>query len=348
MAKLRLGILNSSSIDKSYGGIAPFIKNLDPYLRKAFDVTYIVLPDKLYNIHFIPRRLIYMAYLAMRWKRLKGFDLILSHVPEGSFIVSFGSTPMAHIFHGNFNPMSQSRYWYGKYFKSVFSAMERRIISKAVLMRTVGTERPGIPKIYNPISHKTEIKPIAARRGFIFSGRLEKIKNVDRIIEIYSKLPDKIQEQHTLYIAGMGTQEASLKELAASLSIKGEVVFLGNLKNEDLIEEDSTKRILLMASSQEGFPMAIAEAFSLALPVISTDTGDISSFLKSGYNGFLLPLIFDDKEYVTCIESVLNDYDKFSQNAYRSFQPFRAEEVSQALIQDINKAVLKNENPSNS
>ena len=60
MTKPRLGIVNSSTLVKSYGGIAPFIKNLDPFLQDAFDVTYIVLPDALYNIHFIPRRLIFV------------------------------------------------------------------------------------------------------------------------------------------------------------------------------------------------------------------------------------------------------------------------------------------------
>jgi glycosyltransferase involved in cell wall biosynthesis len=341
LARPKLVILNSSSILKSYGGIAPFIKNLDPFLQEAFDVTYILLPDYLYNIHFIPRRLIFSIYLLGKWRKLKNFDMIFSHVPEGSFLVSYGRVPFIHIFHGNFNPMSQSRYWYGKYFMNVFEAMERRVIRKASLMYTVGAERPGIPKIINPIHHGVTIKEPRLRSGFIFSGRLEKIKNIDKIIRIYSKLSDRIQSENALFIAGTGTQESFLKEFAASVPVRGKVIFTGNLKNDELVEADSSKKILLMASSQEGFPMAIAEALSVGIPVISTDTGDISRFLKSNENGFLLPVAFDDEEYIQCIEKVLNDYERFSKNALASSAVFKAEKVADGLIADIYKKVSK-------
>ena len=342
MAKPKLGIVNSTSIKNSYGGISPFMKNLDPFLQDAFDVTYIVLPDSLNNIKFIPQRLVYMIYLRFNKNKLKKFDAVLSHVPEGSIIVSKTKTPFVHIFHGNFNPMSQSRFWYGKYFTKVFLKMENRIINKATLMYTVGNERDGIPKIFNPIFHNVKIKNTSSRSGFIFSGRLEKIKNIDKIITVYSKLDVSIQNKNPLYIAGMGSQENLLKELASSLKIKDKVFFLGSLSNEDLIEADSSKKILLMASSQEGFPMAIAEALSLGVPVISTDTGDISRFLKSNVNGFLLPIHFNDDDYIKCIETILNDYERFSQNALASAEVFKANHVAQNLINDINRAIIKN------
>ena len=310
MERRKLAIVNSSSIIKSYGGVAPFIKNLDPFLTESFDVTYILLPEFLYNIQFIPRRFIFVMYLLSTRRNLRNFDMILSHVPEGSFVVSYGRVPFVHIFHGNFNPMSQSRYWYGKYFTSIFEFMERRVIRKASLMYTVGKERPGIAKIFNPIHHFIEKKATHLRRGFIFSGRLEKIKNIDKIIRVYSKLPASIQEENPLYIAGIGTQENILKELASALPISGEVIFLGNLSNEEMIEADSSKRILVMASSQEGFPMAIAEALSLGVPVISTDTGDISRILKSYENGFLLSIEFTFEEYIKSILTILDDYDR--------------------------------------
>lgn len=339
MSRYKLGIVNSSSILKSYGGVAPFIKNLDPFLQEAFDVTYVLLPDWLYNIHFIPRRFIFSLYLLGKTRQLNRFDMIFSHVPEGSFVVSFGKVPFIHIFHGNFNPMSQSRYWYGRYFKPVFEVMEKRIIRKASLMYTVGAERPRIPKIFNPIHHNVLIKENKKRNGFIFSGRLEKIKNIDKIIQVYAKLPAAIQIENPLYIAGMGTQEDVLKELVSTLHLNGKVIFTGNLKNDDLIEMESSKKILVMASSQEGFPMAIAEALSLGLPVISTDTGDISRFLKSGENGFLLPIDFGDEEYIKSIDMILNDYDRFAENALASSAVFEASGIARTLVEDILKVI---------
>jgi glycosyltransferase involved in cell wall biosynthesis len=339
MAKLKLGIINSSPLSTSYGGVGPFIKNLDPFLQDAFDVTYVSLPDSLHDSKIIPRRLMFLAYLFRNKKKFNQYDVILSHVPEGSFALSYTKVPLVHIFHGNFNPMSQSRYWFGKYFKFIFQSFENRIIKKAKLKYTVGIERPGIPKIFNPIHHSVAVKNTSTRSGFIFSGRLEKIKNIDRLIRIYSQLSPAIQAENPLYIAGMGTQEIILKDLVKELNLDGKVIFLGNLPNDQLIEADSTKKILVMASSQEGLPMAIAEALSVGIPVISTDTGDIKRILKSNENGFLLPLEFDDKEYVRSIETILADYNRFSQNALESSRLFQAGSIARDLITDINNVV---------
>lgn len=338
---MKLGIVNSTPLSMSYGGVAPFIKNLDPFMRNEYDVTYILLPALLTRINFIPRRLIFLLYLLGKKKQLRDCDVILSHVPEGSYVVSFGKVPFIHIFHGNFNPMSQSRYWYGKYFMSVFERMEKRVIRKASLMYTVGTERKGIPKIFNPVLHSVKVKSCDLRSGFIFSGRLEKIKNIDRLIQIYSKLPEAIRKQNPFYIAGTGTQESILKKLVSSLGLEEQIHFLGNLKNEEMVETDSTKKILTMASTQEGMPMAIAEALSVGIPVISTDTGDIARIIRSNENGFLLPLSFVDEEYIRCISEILNDYDRFSKNALVSAEIFRSEKVAAALIHDINSIIKK-------
>ncbi len=341
MEKLKLGIVNSTSLDMSYGGVAPFIKNLDPFMKGEYEVNYIVLPASLTRINIIPRRLIFFLYLLTKKKQLKDLDVILSHVPEGSFMISYGKIPFVHIFHGNFNPMSQSRYWYGKYFMSLFAWMEKRVIKKASLMYTVGAERKGIPKIFNPVLHDVKMKSTGSRSGFIFSGRLEKIKNIDRLIEIYSQIPQSIQEKNPFYIAGVGTQETVLKKLVFSLGLERKVIFLGDLKNEEMVETDSTNRILIMASTQEGMPMAIAEALSVGIPVISTDTGDIARIVKSNENGFLLPLTFSDEEYIQCIHAILNDYERFSKNALASAEIFRSEKIAAGLINDINSIILK-------
>lgn len=342
MAKIKLGIINSSPLSVAYGGVAPFIKNLDPFLQQAFDVEYITLPMKLHDLKFFPRRLTFLMYLFLKKRKFKKYDAVLSHVPEGSYIVSFSKTPLIHIFHGNFNAMSQSRFWYGKYFTSLFQAFENRIIKKAKLKYTVGMERPGIPKILNPIHHNVLPKPPNERAGFIFAGRLEKIKNIDKIIRLYSLLPDDITNIHPLYIAGTGSQEQYLKKLAADLNLTSKVIFTGELLNDKLIEEVSAKKILCMASSQEGLPMAIAEALSVGLPVISTDTGDISRAVKNNFNGFLLPVEFEPSDYAEKIKIVLNNYEMFSANALASSEIFRAKNVAHALSEDIIKMEEKN------
>ncbi len=342
MKKIKLGIVNSSPFTISYGGVAPFMKNLDPFLKEAFEVTYITLPPRIHNLKFVPRRLMFILFLFTKIRTIKKHNIILSHVPEGSFIVSFTKIPFIHIFHGNNNPMDNSRFWYGKYFKSIFNLFEKRIYKKAKLKYSVGENRPNVSKILNPVYHTISIKPIKSRSGFIFAGRLEKNKNVDKIIEVYSLLGKEITDNNFLYIAGTGSQETFLKQMVAKLNLSDRVIFTGQISNDELIELVSQKKILLMASSQEGLPMAIAESLSVAVPVISTDVGDISRAIQNNYNGFLLPVEFDLNSYADKIQNIMSNYDVFATNALKSAKIFNAETIAGKLILDIQNIIKLN------
>lgn len=336
--KKKLGVINSDSKEFSYGGVAPIMRNMHKYLCEEFDVEYFYLPDSWKKFPGLGR-LKMMVYLFLHWNKLKSCDFILSHVPEGSYVASFTGVPYSHIYHGNDNPMSQSRYWFGKYFKFVFNIFFKRIEKTCPLKYTVGPVWDDKKKLFNPIQHDVQQKPYDERSGFMFAGRLELIKNVDRLITIYSKLPKEIQDENHFFIAGFGTQEEKLKNLVANLQLTGKVHFLGNLPNAKLVETDSTKKILIMASTQEGLPTAIAEALSVGVPVISTNPGDIGIVLKNNYNGFIFPLDFEDEDYVKAIKTVLSDYDRFAKAAKQSSEIFNGETITKSVIKDINKVL---------
>jgi glycosyltransferase involved in cell wall biosynthesis len=344
LEKLKLGIVNSSSLTTAYGGVGPFIKNLDPFLSETFEVHYVTLPQKLHDLKLFPRRLTFSLYLLGKLKKLKKYDAILSHVPEGSYIISFTNVPLIHIFHGNFNAMAGSRFWYGKFFKNIFNGFEKRIIKTATLKYTVGNEREFIPKIMNPIFHNTAVKDPEIRSGFIFAGRLEKIKNVGKIIKVYSLLENRLMENNALTIAGKGSQEGELKALVSSLQLNDYVIFKGELSNNDLIEEVSTKKILLMASSHEGMPMAIAESLSVGVPAISTDTGDISRVIKNGFNGALCDIDFEFEIYAAKINLILKNYHFYANNALESSKIFKADNIAKNLTDDIYSIITANKN----
>lgn len=336
----RILIINSDSKEFSYGGVAPIMRNMHKYLCQSFKVDYLYLPDNWKRYPGMVRLKI-MIYLLCHWKDLKSCDFILSHIPEGSFLASFTGKPYAHIYHGNTNPMTVSRYRFGKYFKFVFEMFFKRIERTCQLKYTVGPVWGDKKKLFNPISHNVQPKPYEERRGFIFAGRLELGKNIDRLIKIYSGLPRDIMELHHFYIAGYGTLESQLKELVKELVLDDYVHFLGNLPNEKLIEEDSKHRILIMASTYEGLPTAIAEALSVGVPVVSTNPGDIGIVLKNDYNGYIFPLDFNDENYRAALINILGDYDRFSKAALESSSIFDGETITKGVINDINK-VLEN------
>jgi glycosyltransferase involved in cell wall biosynthesis len=53
-----------------------------------------------------------------------------------------------------------------------------------------------------------------------------------------------------------------------------------------LLEHD----ILLLTSSREGMPMAVAEAMACGVVPIVTAVGDLPNIIDNGINGFLLPV----------------------------------------------------------
>lgn len=335
---MNVAILNTDPLTCNYGGVAPFMKNLDPFLQKAFNIKYYYVPEKKKK-GFIPRRFQIFWLLWRKRNELSHFDFIISHIPEGSYIASYCNVPYAHIYHGNDNPMSVSRYWYGKYFAKVYDRFYKRIAQTATLKYTVGPTWGDVKKMFNPILHDVKPTPIESRIGFIFAGRLEEGKHIDRLIRIYAKIPVQIQEKHHFYIAGYGSQEQVLKELVHQLNLEDKIHFTGGLSNKELITEDSKRKILLMASEKEGLPNVIAEAFSVGIPVVSTDAGDISRVLKSGYNGYLLPLKFTDEEYINAIKKILSDYERLAINALKTSAIFNAQNIAESLINDIKNFV---------
>jgi glycosyltransferase involved in cell wall biosynthesis len=335
--KRKLAIVNTSSMYSTYGGVAPIIRNMDEYFQKTFDVKYFY-PKGIWD--YIPiGRIRAMLYCLWNVNRISKFDFVLSHIPEGSYVISFLRPPYAHIYHGNTNPMVGSKYWFGKYFAFVFDFFSKRIEKTSSIQYTVGEIFDGVKKLYNPIKHNVQQKHINARSGFIYTGRLEQFKNIDRLIKIYSQIPINMRNANHLYIAGYGTKEESLRILVKELGLGNYIHFMGSVPNQQLIEEVSTKRLFLMASSFEGLPTAIAEALSVGLPVVSTNVGDIERVVKNDYNGYTLPLDFTDDEYIKAIVSILDNYELFSNNAKISSKVFDAEEITNSMIEDINKFI---------
>jgi glycosyltransferase involved in cell wall biosynthesis len=119
------------------------------------------------------------------------------------------------------------------------------------------------------------------------SRNLEPHYGVDVVIRAFALLKARYPYA-TLAVAGLGSQETALRELAASLGVDG-IRFVGRQEPPEMAALYSRAHIFLNASTIDNQPVSILEAFSSGLPVVSTPTGDIRNMIVGGETGLLVP-----------------------------------------------------------
>lgn len=82
---------------------------------------------------------------------------------------------------------------------------------------------------------------------------------------------------------------------------------------ESLSEILLSSNLLFVPSRAECTPIAFCEAAAYAVPVLSTDTGGISSIIKDGQNGFLLSPEATVQKYADKIEKLICDQELYLQ-----------------------------------
>lgn len=81
--------------------------------------------------------------------------------------------------------------------------------------------------------------------------------------------------------------------------------------------------LFFMPTRAETFGVVFCEACAFGMPVISTDTGGVSSIIEDEFNGFLLPKNASGTEYSEVIERVINNkklYQVLSLNAREKYE----------------------------
>jgi glycosyltransferase involved in cell wall biosynthesis len=87
-----------------------------------------------------------------------------------------------------------------------------------------------------------------------------------------------------LWLVGDGPERPKIQAMATSLGLRN-VSFLGTRHDMDRVYNRAD--LLLVTSDLENMPLAMLEAMSCELPVVSSDVGGIPEFVKHGNTGFL-------------------------------------------------------------
>lgn len=125
-------------------------------------------------------------------------------------------------------------------------------------------------------------------KNILFMGALIKRKGVSDLLEAVKMIKERGYENFVLLIGGTGEEEKNLHDYVNENNLSENVKFLGWIENNIKEEIYSNADIFILPSYNEGLPIAILEALSYGLPVISTNVGSIDEAVKNDINGFLL------------------------------------------------------------
>ena len=118
-------------------------------------------------------------------------------------------------------------------------------------------------------------------------GRLVPRKGYSILLDAVSKLP---HSNLKVIIIGDGPCEHDLKGQAIRLGIVDRVKFMGFISDKKKFQILAVSDCFVLPSLHEGFGLVFLEAMVCGLPVVTTNNGGQSEFLRDGKTGFLIPV----------------------------------------------------------
>jgi len=136
----------------------------------------------------------------------------------------------------------------------------------------------------------------------LFVGTIQPRKNLQRLIEAFSKIKNKEIE---LVLAGKpGWLYEDIYDAPKKLGILERVKFIGHVRDEQLPSLYSGASVFVFPSLFEGFGLPILEAMSCEVPVL---TSKVSCMPEISGGKALLVDPYKTSEIVSGIEKLLND-----------------------------------------
>jgi len=250
------------------------------------------------------------AYFAIKKavKKLKP-DIIHTHTSKAGFIGRLAGknagvnsiihTPHGHIFYGYFGSLKTRIFIFleklaAKYCKKiiVFTEAEKNDNLKLKIGRN--EQYVVIPngimtgkyvlQGFDPGKKRKELGIPEGKRVVGVVGRLAPVKGHAAFLDAFKIVREKIPEAFAL-IAGDGELKEALIKKTADMGLSGSVLFIGH--RNDVPEILAVCDCLALPSLNEGFGLAVIEAWAAGKPVAVFAVGGVPEIIKDGVTGYL-------------------------------------------------------------
>ena len=173
---------------------------------------------------------------------------------------------------------------------------------------------------------------------FAYIGRTAKEKNIEFVIDSFSKINNK-DDKARLLIVGGGPILEDLKKYANDRNIADKVIFTGLIPWEKIPYYYHLADVFVNASSSETQGLTYVEALASGVPVLVKNDPCIEDVVKDGFNGFK----FDtEEECISKMEYCLtNDLSELKKNAKPSSKDFSKEKFAENIYNVYVEAIEK-------
>lgn len=297
----------------------------------------------------IPARL--KSYLAVRKYRdkilSKGINNVFIQTPEVLF--AFQNSEIKNIctrIPGVENPMRISRYWYGKYFASLYDILFYKLVKKSSVI-FASADSNSIKKFIDdgkgvlsaekviqfPTRVNTEIffpknmqnsrKSINIEKDHILittTGRLNKFKGWEFMIDCFFEF-NKIYNNSKFVLIGDGEDRNRIEEKIIHMKLESKVFIAGRVNHHKLSQYLGASNLYIMGSYIEGWATSLVEAIASGIPVCVTDFSSASDLVENGLNGYIVKEHNKEefvKSMIDCLKFSKNDLEKKSLSVIES------------------------------
>jgi glycosyltransferase involved in cell wall biosynthesis len=144
----------------------------------------------------------------------------------------------------------------------------------------------------------------------LFVGRLEKYKNVDKILTAFAILKER-HPSLKLTVVGRGPVKEELLSQAGQLKLGSSVEWMEGLTKPELYALYESSTMLVLPSYLEAYGIVVAEAAAVGTPAIVANSSALSEFVTAGLATDVEPPVETEK-LVDAMSLVLEDPKSYS------------------------------------
>lgn len=167
----------------------------------------------------------------------------------------------------------------------------RFVIPNSVALRDLaaafepGIEYEVVPNAVDTGTPRSRSASPDERVQLLCVARLIERKGIDVLLAAFARLRST---NAVLHIVGSGRDEQQLRRLAATMGITERVVFHGAMNHADVQRMYRAADVFVLPTLSESCSMALLEAMSAGLPVVTTRVGGNLQLIQEGHNGLLV------------------------------------------------------------